>query len=97
VVIAIQLDNGNALYYRFGQRKAGAQVVHDEPFLYPLDSMLDWNRLYGPQGVFQYQSVVPRAAALESTRAMLDAIAVRGKAPSSRCSRHSRSASLRDC
>ena len=79
MVIAIQLDNGNALYYRLGQRKAGVQVVHDEPFLYPLDSMLDWNRLYGPQGFFQYQSVVPRAAALESTRAMLDAIAASGE------------------
>ena len=79
MVIAIQLDNGNALYYRLGQRKAGMQVVHDEPFLYPLDSMLDWNRLYGPQGFFQYQSVVPRAAALESTRAMLDAIAASGE------------------
>lgn len=79
MVNRLSLKPFNALYYALGQRKAGVQVVHYEPFLYPLDSMLDWNRLYGPQGFFQYQSVVPRAAALESTRAMLDAIAASGE------------------
>ncbi|HSI01392.1 MAG TPA: FAD-binding oxidoreductase [Reyranella sp.] len=79
LVNRLSLKPFNTLYYRLGKRRTGAQVVHYEPFLYPLDSVLDWNRLYGPLGFFQYQSVVPREAALEATRDMLDAIARSGE------------------
>lgn len=79
MINGLSLKPFNALYYRLGRRKTGLQVVRYEPFLFPLDSILDWNRLYGPKGFFQYQSVVPRAAALEATRDMLDAIARSGE------------------
>jgi FAD/FMN-containing dehydrogenase len=74
LVNGLSLKPFNALYYNLNRRTTGVRVVHYEPFLYPLDSILDWNRLYGPTGFFQYQSVVPRAAALPATRDMLDAI-----------------------
>ena len=79
MVNRLSLKPFNALYHALGRRRTGVQVVHYEPFLYPLDSVLEWNRLYGPMGFFQYQSVVPRAAGLEATRDMLDAIARSGE------------------
>jgi len=79
LVNGLSLKPFNALYYALGKRKTGAQVVHYEPFLFPLDSVLEWNRLYGPKGFYQYQSVVPRAEAFEATRDMLAAIARSGE------------------
>jgi len=74
LVNGLSLKPFNALFYALNRRRIGPRIVHYEPFLYPLDSILDWNRLYGPSGFFQYQSVVPRSAGLEATRGMLDAI-----------------------
>jgi FAD/FMN-containing dehydrogenase len=79
MVNRLSLRPFNALYHALGRRRTGVQVVHYEPFLYPLDSVLEWNRLYGPMGFFQYQSVVPRAAGPEATRDMLDTIARSGE------------------
>jgi len=79
LVNKLSLRPFNALYYALNSRRTGVRTVAAEPFLYPLDSLLEWNRMYGPPGFFQYQSVVPRDAALEATREMLDAIAVSGE------------------
>jgi FAD/FMN-containing dehydrogenase len=79
LVNGLSLKPFNTLYYELGKRKTGVQVVHYEPFLFPLDSVLEWNRLYGPKGFYQYQSVVPRAEAFEATRDMLSAIAQSGE------------------
>lgn len=41
-------------------------------FLYPLDAIHDWNRIYGKPGFYQFQCVVPDAEAPRAIRAMLE-------------------------
>lgn len=69
----------NEAYFRLGQWKQGRKIVHYAPFFYPLDNLLEWNRMYGPKGFYQYQSVVPRAVGLDATQAMLQQIAKSGE------------------
>lgn len=69
----------NALYYHLdGRRAVSRQVIDFEPFFYPLDRILDWNRMYGKRGFLQYQCVVPSANDLTPTRALLNTIAQAG-------------------
>lgn len=79
LVNTLSLRPFNALYSALGRRRTGVRIVPGEPFLFPLDSLLEWNRLYGPRGFYQYQSVVPPAARLDATREMLEAIAASGE------------------
>ena len=68
----------NALYYRAHHARRGRRPKHYAPFFFPLDNMLEWNRMYGPRGFYQYQCVVPRAVERDATRELLSAIAQSG-------------------
>lgn len=65
----------NELYFRRPSAQQQRALWHYKPFLYPLDSILDWNRLYGPRGFFQYQCVLPPDEARSALPRMLQAIA----------------------
>lgn len=49
----------NYFYYHKQKAERKKTISHYEPFFYPLDSIHNWNRIYGKQGFFQYQCVVP--------------------------------------
>jgi FAD/FMN-containing dehydrogenase len=51
----------NFLYYGKNFKKEINNVVSYEPFFYPLDAILHWNRGYGKPGFIQYQFVLPLA------------------------------------
>ncbi len=53
-----------AYYHRKGLEKNFTQLVHYQPFFFPLDSIHHWNRIYGKKGFVQYQCVIPKDAAL---------------------------------
>lgn len=52
----------NFLYYGKNLKKEINNVVPYEPFFYPLDAILHWNRGYGKEGFVQYQFVIPLSA-----------------------------------
>jgi FAD/FMN-containing dehydrogenase len=74
LVNGLSLRAFNLAYFHAHRLREGRSRQHYVPYFYPLDGLLDWNRLYGPRGFYQYQSVVPPTAAREATRAMLEAI-----------------------
>src|SRR5450755_2036601 len=49
----------NTAYYNVHSAKKGTSVVPYDSFFYPLDSIRQWNLLYGRQGFLQYQCVIP--------------------------------------
>jgi len=67
----------NSTYYRIHAARKGGAVVPYHSFFYPLDSIRQWNLLYGKQGFLQYQCVIPEAN-IEAFEELLDRIARSG-------------------
>ncbi len=49
----------NMLYFNKQMYKKVSSIIDYNPFFYPLDAVLNWNRAYGKNGFIQYQFVVP--------------------------------------
>ena len=70
----------NGLYFRANKTKTGLSRQHYAPFFYPLDGLLNWNKLYGKRGMFQHQSVIPPGEARAAIASLLDQITRSGQA-----------------
>lgn len=71
----------NELYHRMGARRAGGDhVVSLYPYFFPLDSLSDWNRIYGRRGFLQHQCVIPEQGARAVLGGILDRVSKRGDA-----------------
>jgi decaprenylphospho-beta-D-ribofuranose 2-oxidase len=69
----------NQLYYTTGRWKAGTGLIDFDSYFYPLDGLLEWNRIYGRAGFAQFQCVIPLAASASGMAALLGAIAAAGQ------------------
>ena len=70
----------NEAYYHLHRLKKKKVRQHYSTYFYPLDSILNWNRLYGFRGMMQYQCVIPPENAKDAMRALLIEISKSGQA-----------------
>lgn len=68
----------NALYYRNARAAAGEALVDWDSYFYPLDAILEWNRIYGARGFMQFQCVLPLDSAHAGLTELLRAITASG-------------------
>jgi FAD/FMN-containing dehydrogenase len=61
----------NEIYYQKQLKKRSVGVQHYDPFFYPLDGILNWNRIYGKRGFLQWQCVVPHDGGYDCIRDIL--------------------------
>lgn len=69
----------NRLYDVVQKRKASPRRESHVSFFNPLDGIADWNRLYGRNGLRQYQCVVPLSAMKDAVATLLRKIVQDGR------------------
>jgi FAD/FMN-containing dehydrogenase len=71
----------NSLYYWKGSQGAGERFLAPwESYFFPLDGVLEWNRIYGRRGFVQHQSVLPAATAKGALARILELVTRKGEA-----------------
>lgn len=70
----------NTVFFHKQMKKRVMTLQDYEPFFYPLDKVLHWNRMYGKRGLLQFQYVIPWNNAREGTIAILQEVAKSGLA-----------------
>lgn len=78
MVNSMTLKAFNTIYYHKQFSRQIRRTQHYEPFFYPLDGILEWNRMYGPKGFHQYQCVIPTEFGREAISELLGEIAMSG-------------------
>ncbi len=70
----------NAAYYLGHRPGVRTSIVHPRSFFYPLDALGHWNRLYGRNGMAQYQCVLPESGGPGAARRFLEVVSRAGGA-----------------
>lgn len=68
----------NMAYFHAKGRASAPRRSGYQGFFFPLDGVADWNRLYGPKGLLQHQSVIPFETAREAVPELLAAATLSG-------------------
>ncbi|CAD7799052.1 Decaprenylphosphoryl-beta-D-ribose oxidase [Chryseobacterium aquaeductus] len=78
VLNALTVKIFNFLYYKKQTKKEVKSFIDYETFFYPLDSIKDWNKIYGKSGFIQYQMVIPKERGKDGMKKILETIANSG-------------------
>lgn len=70
----------NAMYYGRAPKHPQTGIVPWSSYFHPLDAITGWNRLYGPHGLFQHQSIYPSQNAPEVTVSLIECAQKHGAA-----------------
>jgi decaprenylphospho-beta-D-ribofuranose 2-oxidase len=71
----------NEIYYRMHRASRQHTFFDFQSFFYPLDSIRDWNRIYGKRGFVQYQCVWPTQESRAGLVQTLEAISANRRYP----------------
>lgn len=69
----------NALFYGLHHTASG-RLADIDSFFYPLDSLRDWNRMYGRRGFVQYQVAFPAETGKRALAEVLERVSRSGRA-----------------
>ncbi len=69
-------DLFNTVYYR--KQSNNQKPVHWQTYFYPLDGLNHWNRVYGPKGFAQFQTVIPIDSAPACIPLLLKIVRIHG-------------------
>ena len=68
----------NEVYSRHVAASGSERLLHYPEFMFPLDGIRDWNRIYGKRGFHQFQCVVPFEDGHSALRKILHVTAISG-------------------
>jgi hypothetical protein len=68
----------NWFYYSKTFKKVSKSKIHFDNFFFPLDSITNWNRIYGKNGFTQYQFILPEKNSFEGMFKILNKISESG-------------------
>ena len=69
----------NWFYYHVQLKKEETSVVDYDTFFFPLDKILNWNKIYGKKGFIQYQFILPKKTSFVGLKEVLELISESGK------------------